>query len=72
MHSADRSSEICLTPACVKSAARILENMNTSVRPCDNFYNFMCGKYVAEKIIPPEGRRTYFGDATNQNYYKIK
>ncbi|KAH7954770.1 hypothetical protein HPB49_021659 [Dermacentor silvarum] len=32
----------CATPACVKFSRSLRESMNASVRPCDNFGNFVC------------------------------
>ncbi|CAI5443080.1 unnamed protein product [Caenorhabditis angaria] len=37
--------KICKTPECQKIADRYLKHLNDSVKPCDNFYNFICGKY---------------------------
>ena len=34
----ETEAEVCLTPSCVKAAARMLDNMNEEVNPCDNFY----------------------------------
>lgn len=39
-------TEICLTKECIKASANLIESMDTSVDPCDNFYNFACGKYI--------------------------
>ncbi|CAI5443250.1 unnamed protein product [Caenorhabditis angaria] len=46
----------CLSEDCVKIAARYLMNMNRNVRPCDDFYGFVCGNY--ENHIP-EGRSRF-------------
>ncbi|XP_043279302.1 neprilysin-2-like [Venturia canescens] len=45
------SSNLCLTPACIHSASRILASMNPSVRPCDDFYEFACGSYAESVSI---------------------
>lgn len=37
--------DICLTPGCVHAASKMLEQMDDSVEPCDDFYNFACGTF---------------------------
>lgn len=45
--------DICMTPSCVKLAASLLSNMNQSVNPCEDFYNFTCGGWDSSNIVPP-------------------
>ena len=42
----------CLTEECVQLAALVLSRMDTSVNPCQNFYNFSCGRWMRDNIIP--------------------
>lgn len=46
--------KICLTSACVKTANKVMNLMDESVDPCDNFYEFACGKFLKETEIPGE------------------
>uniref|UniRef100_T1IPQ3 Endothelin-converting enzyme 1 n=1 Tax=Strigamia maritima TaxID=126957 RepID=T1IPQ3_STRMM len=42
--------DVCLTKECVISASRILENLDLTVNPCDDFYKFSCGGF-SERIL---------------------
>uniref|UniRef100_A0A8C5ILJ6 Neprilysin n=1 Tax=Junco hyemalis TaxID=40217 RepID=A0A8C5ILJ6_JUNHY len=48
---------ICKTPDCIKSAARILENMDPSARPCQDFYQYACGGWLKRNVIPETSSR---------------
>lgn len=47
----DADRNICVTEGCVRAAASVLANMDKSVRPCDDFYGFACGRYVRETRV---------------------
>lgn len=42
---------LCLTPGCVQAAASILKNMDLNVDPCNDFYEFACGKFLRETEV---------------------
>lgn len=42
---ATSDDDVCLTPGCVHAASKMLEQMDSAVEPCDDFYNFACGKF---------------------------
>uniref|UniRef100_A0A8C2IHK4 Membrane metallo-endopeptidase-like 1 n=1 Tax=Cyprinus carpio TaxID=7962 RepID=A0A8C2IHK4_CYPCA len=48
--SADRN--ICTTPQCVTAAARLLQNMDPSMEPCQDFYQYACGGWIERHVIP--------------------
>ncbi|XP_057218391.1 membrane metallo-endopeptidase-like 1 isoform X1 [Triplophysa rosa] len=45
-------SNVCATPECVTAAARLLQNMDPSVKPCQNFYQYACGGWIERHVIP--------------------
>uniref|UniRef100_A0A6G1SPT9 Membrane metallo-endopeptidase-like 1 n=1 Tax=Aceria tosichella TaxID=561515 RepID=A0A6G1SPT9_9ACAR len=45
---------ICMSPGCVRAAAQILNNMDNQTRPCDDFYQFACGRWIQTQVIPDE------------------
>ncbi|KRT85835.1 Peptidase, partial [Oryctes borbonicus] len=50
----DKPQSICLTPGCIHAASKVLEFMDTSVDPCDDFYQFSCGNFVKKTNIPDD------------------
>lgn len=45
---------VCLTPLCVQVSAAILDSIDTSLDPCDDFYQFAVGQWLATHPIPAE------------------
>ncbi|RNA40851.1 endothelin-converting enzyme 1-like [Brachionus plicatilis] len=39
----------CKTTACYKAANFMLNNLNQSIKPCENFYQFACGTWLDER-----------------------
>uniref|UniRef100_A0A671W564 Membrane metalloendopeptidase like 1 n=1 Tax=Sparus aurata TaxID=8175 RepID=A0A671W564_SPAAU len=51
------SVSVCTTADCVTAAARLLQNMDQSVKPCDNFYQYACGGWLERHVIPETSSR---------------
>ncbi|XP_048639734.1 membrane metallo-endopeptidase-like 1 isoform X5 [Marmota marmota marmota] len=51
-------SEVCTTSGCVMAAAaRILQNMDPTKEPCDDFYQYACGGWLRRHVIPETSSR---------------
>ncbi|NXD72319.1 NEP protein, partial [Eolophus roseicapillus] len=48
---------VCKTSDCIKSAARILENMDMTAEPCNDFYQYACGGWLKRNVIPETSSR---------------
>ncbi|XP_060115115.1 membrane metallo-endopeptidase-like 1 isoform X2 [Heteronotia binoei] len=48
---------ICTTPGCVTAAARIIQNMDPTAEPCQNFYQYACGGWLNHHVIPETSSR---------------
>lgn len=50
----DNPQSICMEPGCVRAAAQILNNMDNKTKPCEDFYQFACGRWIETQLIPDE------------------
>lgn len=48
------ATNICMTKGCVKASALVLDLIDENVDPCDNFYEFACGKFIKNTFIPDD------------------
>jgi len=54
--------KICNTPGCVKAAYTLLQNMDSTAEPCEDFYQYACGGFEEKVRIPDsESSKTQFG-----------
>lgn len=48
------NADMCLTPDCIHSASSIMEKLDSSINPCDDFYDFACGNFIKTTNIPDD------------------
>eukprot|EP00092_Neocalanus_flemingeri_P076808 GFUD01095301.1.p1 GENE.GFUD01095301.1~~GFUD01095301.1.p1 ORF type:complete len:774 (+),score=162.06 GFUD01095301.1:198-2519(+) len=72
---AQPETKMCLTPGCVKAAAELIQSMDQTADPCSDFYQFACGGFVAETVIPDhqtsKGSFSIVRDKLNERLRKI-
>lgn len=52
--SQQKSAPMCESHGCINAASKILQQLDESVDPCENFYEFACGSYIKETMIPED------------------
>lgn len=50
----DNNVGMCLTPDCIHSASSVMEKLDLSINPCDDFYDFACGNFIKTTNIPED------------------
>ena len=49
-------------------AGKSLTNMNLSVNPCEDFYQYSCGGWLKDLIVPPhKSKFSMFSDVEERN-----
>lgn len=67
------TSSLCLTESCVQLAGNIISNMDSSVDPCNDFYNYSCGGWGKKNVLPEGyGRWSRFSELDEQNRISLR
>merc|ERR1719186_2525350 len=51
---APAGSNYCLTKDCVNAASDMIRAMDETADPCTDFYQFACGNFIQETVIPED------------------
>jgi len=55
----------------VEAAGEIVSMMNLSRNPCEDFYEYACGNYIATAFLPPDSKRYGTFDILDLNNKKV-
>ena len=64
---------VCTTPGCIDAASFMQTAMDRSAGPCNNFYQYACGGWIAKNPIPEQQSRWGVDSVlANQNLYAMR
>ncbi|XP_015119868.1 neprilysin-4 [Diachasma alloeum] len=64
---------ICDTEECVRIAASLKESMDTSIDPCENFYQYACGRWSENHPTPDTSMMySWFSERSDKVTWKVR
>ncbi|KAI8983425.1 hypothetical protein BDB01DRAFT_722562 [Pilobolus umbonatus] len=62
------TTAICDTLVCINAATSIKHDLNMNIDPCEDFFQYTCGGWIADSVIPPsESGVGVFNNLRNDN-----
>ena len=75
MYLSKTTEMVCQSESCKQETARLLEQMDRTVDPCQDFYQFACGGFLSSTEIPEHktisGKFWLMADQLNQRLRKV-
>ncbi|CAF0895927.1 unnamed protein product [Rotaria sordida] len=69
---ATTTDDVCFTPYCVKAANYLIESIDETVEPCEDFFHFACGTWIKNTRIPDDvSAQSPFNLLRTQLYYNV-
>lgn len=68
---ASSSDKLCATPECKMFGKQLKQMINESVDPCDDFYEFVCGKYSRSERIDDDEVSTGLLEKADQSVQEL-
>lgn len=66
-------SSACTSQTCLEATSFLMQGLNTSVSPCEDFYKYSCGNWEANNVIPEGfGRYSTFSELGTGNSITLK
>ncbi|KAK2563721.1 Endothelin-converting enzyme 1 [Acropora cervicornis] len=66
------ASAECNSGGCMQAASALRQNMNESIDPCEDFFQYSCGNWITNNpILPSENRISTFGNLYKRNSEKL-
>lgn len=54
---ADREPKLCVTKTCNQTSKEILNTIDETINPCDDFYQFACGNFLKTTVLPNDTKQ---------------
>lgn len=54
---ADHEPKLCVTKTCNETSKELLNSIDETLDPCDNFYQFACGNFLKTTVLPNDTKQ---------------